>query len=120
MMIVHKDLETVLLPAKKVQAGMKIEVMDDENFGKCTLSEVLSITQVVATKYDGLANILTSSETIIVNGIVGSVHTETSAERPGRKLLKTVHSLMGTIITRWTYRILEWALENDYVSIATI
>ena len=119
MMIVHQGLNAELVPAGKVLPGMQIEIFD-ESVGKCVSTEVIAINPVASTTVEGLANILTASETIVVNGIVGSVLTESCAARPARKLLKAVHSVMGTKVARCTYRIMEWALDNNYATKATL
>ena len=98
---------------------MKIQIVDDID-GKFVLTKVTSVTPVTPHTVEGLANILTSSETIIVNGVVGSVLSETTTTRPGRKILKAVHKVLGTRVTRCTYRIMEWILDNNYVSSDTI
>ena len=120
MVIVHLGLETELVPAGKVQPGMQIEVVGELDDRKCILTEVVSVDLVASTSIEGLANVLTASETIVVNGIVGSVLTESCAVRPARKLLKAVNSIMGTRVARCTYRIMEWALDNDYLTRVTL
>ena len=82
------------------------------------MAEVVAITQVDPTTVNGLANVITASETVIVNGIVGSVLSETGSTRPARKLLNAVHRIMGTRVTRFTYRIVEWLVEHGYVTTA--
>ena len=120
MVIVHVGLETELVPAGKVQPGMQIEVVDELGFEKRALTEVVSVDLVDQNSIEGLANVLTASETIVVNGIVGSVLTESCAVRPARKLLKAVNSIMGTRVARSTYRLMEWALNNNYLTRVTI
>ena len=94
---------------------MQLEVLEQVCQEKC-LTEVVAITQVDPTTVNGLANVVTASETVIVNGIVGSVLSETGSIRPARKLLKTVHSILGTRVTRFTYRIVEWIVEHGYAN----
>ena len=81
---------------------------------------MICVTPVDTTTVNGLANILTSSETIVVNSVVGSVLTESSAKRSARTILKTVHAITGTKATRCVYRLMEWALDNKFVSESVI
>ena len=119
MVLVHEGLKTELIPAGKVQQGMQIQIVDEIG-GECVLTDVTSVSPVAPNTVEGLANILTASETIIVNGVVGSVLSEKTTTRPGRKVLKAVHRVLGTKVARCTYRIMEWILDNNYVSSDTI
>ena len=120
MVIVHLGLETKLVPAGKVQPGMQIEAVAELNDRKCILTEVVSVDVVDSNSVYGLANVLTASETIVVNGIVGSVLTESCAVRPARKLLKAINSIMGARVARCSYRIMEWALDNNILTRVTL
>ena len=79
---------------------------------KKDLTKVTEVTTMDPANASGLANVLTGPETIVVNGLLGSHLTETSAERPGRFMLQKVNALVGAKGTRCVYRAMEWALDN--------
>ena len=75
------------------------------------------VAPVEANTVKGLVNILTGDETVIVNGIVGSVLTETNIDTNARMLMRMIYPIAGVKATRYLYRSVEWAFENNYLSL---
>ena len=112
MMHVHNEGNDELLPARDVKVGDQLTVVNDA--GETELSEVIDISAAEAT--NGVANILTGPETLVVNGIVGSVYAETTFKGVagvGRHVVKFAYSVAGARAARYTYRTAEWAFATE-------
>ena len=83
--------------------------------GLTMLDEVIDVSPADPSSIKGLANIHTGTETIVVNGIVGSSLAESStstlAMRIARHGLHLVNKLAGPNFARSGYRMAEWLLE---------
>ena len=73
MMPVHNEGKEELLPAREVKVGSHLTVVNDA--GNTELSEIIDVSK---SETSGLANVLTGPETIVVNGIVGSIFAEST------------------------------------------
>ena len=97
-----------LVPAREVKAGSHITVVNAA--GIAELSEVVDVSAAELT--GGLVNILTGAETIVVNGVVGSVHAETTFKGAAgvlRPVVNFAYKVAGARAARYTYRAAEWA-----------
>ena len=83
MVVTHTARGEKLVPAGSVKPGMFLCLANDER----DLTEVTEVTTMDPAAARGLANVLTGPETIVVNGLLGSHLTASSAERPGRFML---------------------------------
>ena len=86
MKIVSNSGKQELVPARLVKPGDWVEVMNDD--GLTTLDEVIDVSQVDPSSIKGLANIITGTEKIIVNGVVGSTHSENTTRTLARKIAR--------------------------------
>ena len=86
MVIVHDSYKQELVPARLIKAGNKIEVMSDD--GLIILDEVTDVSPADPSSIKGLANVITGTETIVVNGIVGSTHSENTTRTLARKIAR--------------------------------
>lgn len=103
MVPVHRAGKEELIPMREVTPGSHITVVNDE--GNTELSEVVDVRAVEAV--EGVANITTGSETLVVNGIVGSIHSEFTFRGIGdavRPVVKLLNEVAGTRAARQAYR----------------
>ena len=103
LMPVHSEGKEELLPARDVKVGSHLTIVNDA--GATELSEVIDVSAAPAPR--GVANILTGPETLVVNGIVGSVHAETTFKGAAgviRRVVKFAHAIAGTRAARYVYR----------------
>ena len=108
MVVVHTAQGEQLIPAGSVQPGMSLFLANDQK-GLTTVTEV---TVMDPSTTRGLANILTGTETIVVNGLIGSHLAVSNVKSRARFVLKKLHSVIGAKGTRCVYRAMEWALDN--------
>ena len=111
-MIVNDSHKQELVPARLINPGNKVEIVNSE--GITVLDEVIDVSPAVTSSIKGLANIHTSTETIIVNGIVGSTLAESSTRTVAMKVARygliLINKLAGPNMTRSSYRMAEWLL----------
>ena len=114
MTLVHdaEKQELVPVPARLVRPGSQVEVTSAD--GLTMLDEVLDVSPADPSSIEGLANILTGTDTIVVNGVVGSTLSENStrtlARRIARRGLHLLNSVAGPNVTRHGYRMAEWLM----------
>ena len=109
-MIVNYSGKDELTPARLVRPGSKLTVMNDK--GSTVLDEVIDVSPADPSSFSGLANIVTSTETIVVNGIVGSMYAESSMKGfkfTCYKTLKVINDIAGARVARAAYRGVEMA-----------
>ena len=103
MVPVHSEGKEELLPARDVKVGSHLTIVNDA--GATELSEVIDVSAAEAPR--GVANILTGTETLVVNGIVGSVLAETTLKGAAgvvRKAVLFANNIAGTRAARYVYR----------------
>ena len=106
MVPVQSEGKEELLPARDVKVGSHLTVVNDA--GNTELSEIVDISAAETTI--GLANVITGPETIVVNGIVGSVHAETTFKGVAgvlRPVVKLAYTIGGARAARYTFRAAE-------------
>ena len=86
MTIVNESQNQELVPARLIKPGSLVEVINDD--GLTVLDEVIEVSQVDPNSIKGLANVITGTETILVNGIVGSTLAESSTRTIGMKIAR--------------------------------
>ena len=84
--ITHVSGKQELVPARLIRLGSKVEVLDADGF--TMLDEVIDVSPADQSSVKGLANIITGTETIVVNGIVGSIHSENTTKTLARKIAR--------------------------------
>ena len=77
---------------------------------------MIAVTAGDTNTVNGLVNVLTGTETIIVNGIVGSIFSKLGANSTARTIMNASYKIAGVKATRYIYRLIEWTFENGYVS----
>ena len=100
-----------------MKTGDYLSVVNDS--GSVELTEVTCVTQQNSSS--GLVNVLTGSETIIVNDIVGSVLTKRilGRESAGINFLQSfraIHSVVGSRAGRCIYRMVERAIDSKLIA----
>ena len=113
MMPVHSEGKEELLPARDVKVGNYLTIVNET--GNTEISEVVAVS-TVERSVGGLANILTGAETIVVNGVVGSVHAETTFKGVAgvlRPIVKFAYNIAGARAARYTYRTAEMLLAAE-------
>ena len=112
MILVHDAHKQELVPARLVRPGSQVEVTSGD--GLTMLDEVIDVSPADPSAVRGLANIHTGTETIVVNGVVGSTLAETSigtmTMRIARRGLHLLNSVAGPNVTRRGYRMVEWLM----------
>ena len=91
-----------LLAAREVKVGSQLTVVNEA--GITEQSEVIDISKKEIT---GLANVLTGEETIVVNGIVGSIFAESTYKGVAgivRPVVQLAFAIGGARAARFTYR----------------
>ena len=86
MTIVNDSYEQKLVSARLIRPGSWVEVIDND--GLTILDEVIDVSPADPSSIKGLANIITGTETIVVNGIVGSTHSENTTRTLARKIAR--------------------------------
>ena len=86
MTIANVSGKQELVPARLIRPGDKVEVVNGE--GLTMLDEVIDVSPADQSSVKGLANIITGTETIVVNGIVGSIHSENTTKTFARKIAR--------------------------------
>ena len=86
MTIVNDSYEQKLVTARLIRPGSWVEVIDND--GLTILDEVIDVSPADPSSIKGLANIITGTETIVVNGIVGSTHSENTTRTLARKIAR--------------------------------
>ena len=108
MMPVHSDGKEELLPAREVKVGSHVTIVNAA--GITELSDVVDVSAAEVT--GGLVNILTGAETIVVDGVVGSVYAESTFKGAAgvlRPVVNFAYKVAGARAARYTYRAAEWA-----------
>ena len=103
MVPVHSEGKEELLPARDVKVGSHLTIVNDA--GATELSDVIDVSAAEAPR--GVANILTGPETLVVNGVVGSVHAETTFKGAAgvvRKAVLFANDIAGARAARYVYR----------------
>ena len=86
MTIVNQSYNQELVPARLIKPGSLVEVINDD--GLTILDEVIEVSAADPSSIKGLANVITGTETILVNGIVGSTLAESSTRTIGMKIAR--------------------------------
>ena len=74
------------MPARLIKPGSLVEVINDD--GLTIMDEVIEVSPADPNSIKGLANVITGTETILVNGIVGSTLAESSTRTIGMKIAR--------------------------------
>jgi hypothetical protein len=86
MTIANVSGKQELVPARLIRPGDKVEVLNGE--GLTMLDEVIDVIPVDPASIKGLANVITGTETIVVNGVVGSTVSENTTRTLARKIAR--------------------------------